>query len=549
MDFRAEELVRQGDKLFTDRLSLMSLWQEIGDNFYPERAEFTNTHSLGDEFASNLMTTYPLMVRRDLGNSLSSMLRPTKAEWFRMSISRPEVLDNQGRAWLEWATGTQKRAMYDPAAQFNRATKTGDHDYVSFGQCALTVELNRATMNLVYRCWHLRDVAWAEDQNGAVADVHRNWKPSIRDLAQRFGKDALADPVKNVIERDPHAKINCRHIILPSEFYAGAKKFRQPWVSLYVDCENKHVMQEVGVWDSPYIIPRWFTPSNVQYAYSPASIIALPEARLLQAMTLTLLEAGEKAVDPPLLARGEALRSDVNVYAGGITQIDAEYDEKLGEALRPMMKDFRGGLPFGVDRERDARNQIAEAFLLSKISAPIVNPDMTAYQVSQVVQEHIRNTMPLFEPIEADYSAQVCNKTFNSLLRNGAFGRPEDMPDSLSGQDVEFQFESPLRESVERAKGQKLMESVAMASQLAPLDQDLPAMIDVRTAFRDALDGMGMPAKWTRDEKAMEKISAEMAQKRQIAETMALIEQGSGVAKNIGAAGRDLAQAQQGQAA
>jgi hypothetical protein len=543
MDSRADELVKQGDKLFSDRLSLMSLWQEIGENFYPERAEFTVTHSLGDEFASDLMTTYPLLVRRDLGNSLSSMLRPTKTDWFKMSISRPERLDNQGRAWLEWATGTQKRAMYDPKAQFNRATKTGDHDYVTFGQCVISTELNRKTMTLVYRCWHLRDVAWLEGEDGSTCDVHRNWKPSIRDLAARFGKANLAQPVQTALDNDPHAKVNCRHIILPSEYYSGAKKFKEPWVSLYVDCENKHVMEEVGVWESDYSIPRWFTPSNIQYAYSPASVIALPEARLLQAMTLTLLEAGEKAVDPPLLARGEMLRSDVNVYAGGITQIDADYDERLGEALRPLMRD-KSGLPFGVDRERDARELLKEAFLLNKISAPILDPKMTAYQVGKVVEEYVRNAMPLFEPIEADYSAHLCNKTFNILLRNGAFGRAEDMPDSLDSQDVEFKFESPLRESVERVKAQKLMEGAAMATQLSPLDQDLPAMLDVRTGFRDALDGMGVPAKWVRDEGAMEKLAADLAEKRKLAETMVLMQQGSDVAKNIGAAGRDLSQAQ-----
>jgi hypothetical protein len=58
------------------------------------------------------------------------------------------------------------------------------------------------------------------------------------------------------------------------------------------DCELIHAMP---VWTGFYRIPRWQTVSGSQYSYSPATVAALPDARLIQAMTFTLLEAGEKA--------------------------------------------------------------------------------------------------------------------------------------------------------------------------------------------------------------------------------------------------------------
>ena len=68
----AKALIKQGDHLFDKRGSLLSMWQSIADNFYPERADFTVSRSLGDDFADNLTTSYPLLVRRDLGNSLGT---------------------------------------------------------------------------------------------------------------------------------------------------------------------------------------------------------------------------------------------------------------------------------------------------------------------------------------------------------------------------------------------------------------------------------------------------------------------------------------------
>jgi hypothetical protein len=85
-------------------------------------------------------------------------------------------------------------------------------------------------------------------------------------------------------------------------------------------------MEEVSQWNREYSIERWQTVSGSQYAYSPATIVALPDARLLQAMTYTLLHAGEKIVDPPLIATEDVVRSDVALYAGGITWIDRDYE-------------------------------------------------------------------------------------------------------------------------------------------------------------------------------------------------------------------------------
>jgi len=123
--------------------------------------------------------------------------------------------------------------------------------------------------------------------------------------------------------------VDCRHIILCTEDYEG--KFRTPYVSIYIDAEHNQLLEESGSWSPVYIKPRWQTVSGSAYAYSPAAIAGLPDARLIQAMTLTLLEAGEMAVRPPIIGVKEALRSDLQLFAGGFTTaVDAEYDERYG---------------------------------------------------------------------------------------------------------------------------------------------------------------------------------------------------------------------------
>ena len=240
-----------------------------------------------------------------------------------------------------------------------------------------------------------------------------------------------------------------------------------------------------------------------------------------------------------MVAVQEAVRSDVAIFAGGITWVDAEYDERLGEVLRPLTQD-KSGIPLGLDMMRDARDMIAQAFFLNKLNMPPAQGQGTAYEMGQLVQEYIRNALPLFEPMELDYNGAICDLTFDLLLRAGGFGSPDDMPDSLRGQEVQFRFESPLHEAIEKQKGQIFLQAKGILAEAAALDPASASMVDARTALRDVLNGIGTPAKWLRDEDQVEAIDMEQKQKQQAQEVMAAMQTGAVTAKSIGEAGQAI---------
>jgi len=529
-----DALIKHGDQLFSKREPILSLWQEIAENFYVERADFTSTRNIGEEMAKGLMTSYPVIARRDLGNSFSAMLRPTAKDWFHMRTRRPESESHEAKQWLEWASKFTKNLMYDRRSQFTRATKEADHDFAAFGQCVISTELNPTRDGLLYRCWHLRDVVWCEDATGKISTIHRKWKPTVRDLVNLFGKEKLHDNVLKKLEKEPYCEVDVRHVVMPAGEYMEIEKegkFRTPYVSCYIDVENKHEMECVGSWTTHYTIPRWQTVSGSQYAHSPAVVAALPDARLLQDMTRTLLEAGEKAVNPPMLAVQEAIRGDVSIYAGGLTWVDAEYDERLGEVLRPLTQD-KGGLSFGMEWMQDTRMQLADAFYLSKLNLPPVGgPDMTAYEVGQRVQEFIRNALPLFEPMEMDYNGQICEASFELLLRNEPTVR-QSIPRELQGQDIEFAFESPLRDATEKIKIGQYLEAQQILAAAIQLDPSVALIVDNDKATRETL-GAAVPAAWLRSEGDVEKLKAQQAAQAQAQQLLAMMQQGADVAKTI----------------
>lgn len=534
----AKSLRDRGDRLFAVKLPIDRKNQDIAENFYLERADFTVTRQVGEVYADHLSTGYPVMVRRDLGNSFGSMLRPKGQEWFHVRADREDQEDHEAKVWLEWASGLQRRAMYDRKSMFTRATKEGDHDFASFGNCVISTDVNRRDMALLYRCWHLRDMAWAEDSYGFKCEFHRKWMPSAMELCSFFPGKVHAK-VTELKDKDPHAKVNVRHVIIKGDEYGGAK-FRQPWVSMYIDCDNDHILEEIGSWTEIYTIPSWVTVSGSQYAYSPATTIALPDARLLQAMTSTLLEAGERTVNPPMVGVSEAIRGDMQLYPGGFTSVDAEYDERLGAVLRPLTTD-KSGLQFGIEMSDRTMGMLREAFYLNTLSMPPAgNGDMTAYEVGQRVQEYIRNALPLFEPMEADYNGALCEMTFETLLRNGAFGPAESIPESIRGRDIKFEFESPLATMVERQKGQKFLEAKALIADAAAIDPAAVQIMDFSVTLRDVLSGIGAPEKWLRSPEAVAEAAEAKDVQDQMSGVLASMQQGADVAATLGTAAQSF---------
>lgn len=556
MQQNIKQLLESGDYLYSKRSNLLSHWQCIGDQFYPERADFTTVRELGEDFAAHLNDSYPLIVRRELGDFLSTLRRKDQ-EWFEASISREDRLDDAGRKTLEYFTKTQRNAMYDRRSQFTRAMKECDHDYVTFGQGVLTVEPNFTTNTLLYQNWHLRDCVWRFTPDGRLAEVHRKWLPTARTLESLFKNKkgaSLHHNVTKLLNGKGMTEIECRHVVvaygehectedLKSSLARMARMTGKPvdelYIELYIDIGNSHIIWQTPMRNSKYVIPRWKTRSGSQYAYSPAVTVGLPDARLIQAMSLTLLEAGEMAIRPPLAAKDDAITS-LKWYSGGVTSIDAAYDGRLEDAIRPIVTTDKSALPFGMDILQAKQNMLSTAFYLNKVNLPAFDHEMTAFEFSQRLQEYIRNVMPLFEPIDSDYHAQVCDITFDTLMGVNAFGSPNDFPDSVRGDEAVFKFDNPLSQALERQRGQLFLEAKGMVQQAMEMDPATGAMIDFRVALREALAGKRIPAKWTRDEDAVEAHAQQLTAAQQAQQQLAMAQQAGQAGQDLGKAGKEL---------
>ena len=497
MALSAEDLIQRSNALFSAQSPMLSLWQVMAEHFYPERADFTRMANVGEEFGSRLVDSYPVIVRRDLGDSFSSMLRDGE-DWFDIGV-QSDGFNNvayDARSWLQRSTFALRRLINVRRSGFMRATKEGDHDFASFGQCAISVEPTQDRRGLRFICWHLRDMAWADGYDGQVSQTHRKWKPAAYELAKVFpGK--MHSSVTAMLNDKPMTTIDVRHIVMPSDMYGDSQFNRFKNVSVFVDVTHNHVIVAQGIDYDYYVIPRATTIAGSPYAYSPSTVAGLPSARTLQAMTFTLLEAGERMARPPMIATAQVIQSDVNLEPDGVTYVDQKYDERNGAALRPLYQD-KGGLPYGMNMREGVMAMLASSFRLDKLSLPDAG-NMTAYEVSERMKQFRRENLPLFAPLETEYNGQLIEAAFNIALKFGMLGAPMDIPVALQGKETRFDFKSPLKDMEGEARVVQFQRIGEMQAQALQIDPTIQHDVDVRKAFRETVEAIDTPMHWLRD--------------------------------------------------
>ena len=116
MDSRATELCRIGKGLFSKKHDWNSLAQDVAENFYPMRADFTQTIDYED-FAGDLYESSPVLAREQLGNSIHAMLR--QGEWFEVRTGIEEIDEDDGnRQALDYASKRLRQLVNDRRSMF-----------------------------------------------------------------------------------------------------------------------------------------------------------------------------------------------------------------------------------------------------------------------------------------------------------------------------------------------------------------------------------------------------------------------------------------------
>jgi hypothetical protein len=542
-DSNARELCQLGDKLFSRKAQLDTLWQTLAEEVYSWRATFTATRIDGTEPAENQYTSLPEQNRRSLAEALGALTRRKDRPWFLIKVKGTEEVRQDTKDWLAWAQDRQRELLYNRKALFTKTTQVGDNDYVTFGNAvSMMAEDDERTGIPVFLPCHLRDTAWSHNCYQIVETMYRKFKISLRNVVNSpkyGGMNALSEQQRKLYEKDPYHEIEFRHCVMPNgdyDAYLKKKVNKFPFASIYINAEAQKVCREGGYHEFPYRVRRWFVDGESPYGYSPAAMLGLVEARLLQSQERVIMDAGERVVDPPSIATRDAVLGQVANYAGATTWIDSDYIANADKALQFL--DTRANIPVGLEMKQDTREVLAGDWYINKLSLPS-EKDMTAFEVNERIDEYIRTIGPAIEPTEIDNAAML-DTHFSILMRVGQLGPVESIPQELQGAETIYEFDGPVQMAHRRQKLMKAKEIRAHAFESMAARPEAADNYDFDKIDRDASEYMGAEPGWVLPEEEVaasrQSRAQAMQQQQQMQDAMAMGEMAKGAIEGIPAA-------------
>ena len=456
---KAKILLSRFDRLKTQRQNWESHWQEVADYMQPRKADVTKTRSKGDKRTELIFDSSPLQSVELLSASLHGMLTNPSTPWFSLKFKNEGMEgEDEAKAWLESAT----EVMYSAFNQSNFQQEIFElyHDLITFGTAAMFIEEDEED-NVKFSTRHINEMYISENDKGRIDTVFRKFRISARAAIQKFG--SVSTNIAVIAKKDPYEEVEILHAVYPRADFNPKKQDKEnmKFESVYLDADSGDELSISGFREFPFVVPRYLKASHEIYGRSPA-MTALPDVKMLNEMSKTIIKSAQKQVDPPLLVPDDGFMLPVRTVPGGLNF----YRAGTRDRIEPL--NIGANNTLGLNMEEQRRNSIRNAFYVNQLMMQD-GPQMTATEVIQRNEEKMRLLGPVLGRLQSELLKPLIDRVFAILMRRNLFAQA---PEFLSGQEIEIEYVSPLakaQKSTELSSIMRAIEILGSLSNVAPV--------------------------------------------------------------------------------
>ena len=259
-----------------------------------------------------------------LAAGYAGFLVPANDRWADLILDEDRHASYEEAIWLDNVSDLLFREWGDPLVRFNSAMQEGFNEVASFGTDIIYQDVHPVTQKLYFKAFPIADCWLRENYLGQIDTVHRSTIFTTRQLYQQFDHSVL-----NGIERiskDKEKNYNTYeviHVVCPADDELVSKmRVKKPWASFYILRESRDVIRSGGYDFFPYHVGREKVVAGHVYGQSCAFTM-LPAIKMLNAMMRTVIKAGNKMIDPPVMAPSDGFVVPLRSDPGAIWWYDA----------------------------------------------------------------------------------------------------------------------------------------------------------------------------------------------------------------------------------
>lgn len=476
-----DDIFRRFGQLQTYRSTFNQQWEEAAELVAPN---YRNTFTYGSYNFPGLKKTdrqvdaTGMVAVNKFAAICDSMITPFSSEWHGLEATNPNVQKDRGvRLYFEKASHLLHELRYRPTSGFRRQNQGVFQLIGTFGNgpmfCDQLYDMHdRPVRGFRYRALPLGEIYVQENHQGQIDAFVRAFRMTARQAIQMFGVDRVPEQLKSAADQKSEMPYMFLHCVYPNTDYEPGKlDYRgKPWVSHYVSVEGRKLVMEGGYYSFPLAFARYGTqaPGEV-YARGPVQSI-LPALKTLNAEKATFLKAGHRAADPVLLTADDGV-ADFSLVPGALNKGSVNGDGKpLVVPLEP------GNIQVTKEMMDEERSLIGEVTLINIFQSLVENPNMTATQVVELINQKGVFLAPTVAGMADEYIGPLVERELDLAAQMNLL---PPMPPLLREARGEYKIvhTSPLFKAARAGEASGFLRTIESALQVAGQMND-PSVLD-----------------------------------------------------------------------
>ena len=494
-------LIDRNGKLKSIRAPHESLWDEEATYIFPRRVHT----SPGTKKTVELFDSTAIHSNEILAASMHGTITPSSSVWSTFKLRDDRV--NSLREVMDWVEVVETRIwMARQQSNYHSEVHEVYLDYPAFGEGCLFIEerpLQRPGFNgFRYRSFPNTQYCTAENAEGIVDTVFREFVLSGRAAKAKWGEEAIGKKIKATLDKEPDRKWSFLHCVFPSE--NGGR----PFTSHYIGMDEKIEIATGGYYEFPYIVPRWAKASGEEYGIGPGHT-ALPDIKSLNKAKELGFKAWAKDIDPPTYERDGGVIGSLKLTPGG--RNIARDKESIWYLDRKARYDV------SQIKEEDLRKSIKEIFYSDQLALPDKS-DMREMEIAVRYELMQRLLGPTIGRYEREGLNPQIEREFGMMMRASS-GRYPALPPpppilaEMGVTELDIEYEGPLAKAQRRGEATGARRLVEFGGALVEVFPDVFDNLNGDAQFRDIAEIEGVPSRNLRSEEEIRDIREKREQR------------------------------------